>query len=245
MSEADCARLIARLLAERAIARTDPLVQRAIIDAAFHDELNRRLAQSGLRLLDNPYADHVAVALADGADTAVFAKGDGYSSNNAAVQRDGVALLVLLWALIVLEKRERQISRAADEQADMFGAAKPTPRGEAASRGIPESVLLADYGAQLGGKMRINVNLGILSRLGFIERRNKVIHEGPLLDLAFDYAELAPRIIDGALGELLKQRAAAQGGAAGGDRAADDRVAPGDGTETDADAGGEAADPRT
>lgn len=209
MSDAACAQLIARLLAERAIPRSDPLVLRALIDAAFHDELTRRLADAGLRLLANPYADHVAVALADAADNAVFARGDAYLSNNAGLQRDGVALLVLLWALIVLEKRERQMSRAADEQADMFGAAKPTPRGAAAARGIPESQLLADYGAHLGGKFRITVNLGILSRLGFIERRNKVIYEGPLLDLAFDYAELAPRIINGALGDLLKQRAAA------------------------------------
>lgn len=215
MSDDACAQLISRLLAERAIARTDALAQRALIDAAFYDELTRRLAGAGLRLLDNPYADHVAVALADASENAVFARGDAFVSNNAGLQRDGVALLVLLWALIVLEKRERQIGRGADAQADMFGAAKPTPRGESVTRGIPESQLLADYGAQLGGKMRITINLGILSRLGFIERRNKVIYEGPLLDLAFDYAQLAPRIIDGALGDLLKQRLAARSEDAG------------------------------
>ncbi len=221
MSDA-CAQLIARLLAERAILRTDPLLQRALIDAAFHDELTRRLAESGLRLLDNPYAEHVAVALADIAENSVFARGDVYLSNNVRVQRDGVALLVLLWALIVLEKRERQMSRTAagdGTQHDMFAGAKPTPRSDTAARGIPESVLLADYGAQLGGKMRVNVNLGILSRLGFIERRNKVIHEGPLLDLAFDYAELAPRIINGALGDLLKSRAQARAANAEGGEA--------------------------
>jgi hypothetical protein len=48
--------------------------------------------------------------------------------------------------------------------------------------------------------------LGTLARLGFIERRNKAIFEGPLLDLAFDYAELAPRILQGALAEVLKAR---------------------------------------
>jgi hypothetical protein len=214
MNDAACAQLIARLLAERTIPRADPLVQRALVDAAFHEELTRRLADSGLRLLDNPYADHVAVALAAAVENAVFAHGDAYLSNNAGLARDGVALLVLLWALIVLEKRERQIGRGGDEQGDMFGAAKPTPR--AASRGISESQLLADYGTQLGGKMRVNVNLGVLSRLGFIERRNKVIYEGPLLDLAFDYAELAPRIINGALADLLPQRAAPLPSSAGG-----------------------------
>jgi hypothetical protein len=207
MTDAGCPQLIARLLAERAIPRSDPLVQRALLDAAFHEELSRRLAAAGMRLLDNPYADHIAIGLDAAVDNAVFARGDQYLSNTAGLQRDGVALLVLLWALIVLEKRERQISRAEDEQRDMFGAAKPTPAVGSAARGIPESVLIADYGARLGGKTRINMNLGVLSRLGFVERRNKAVYEGPLLDLAFDYAELAPRIIDGALGDLLKRQA--------------------------------------
>jgi len=58
-----------------------------------------------------------------------------------------------------------------------------------------------------GGRARLQqFALPQLSRLGFIERRNKVIHEGPLLDLAFDYAEFAPRILEGALSDLLKQR---------------------------------------
>ena len=68
-------------------------------------------------------------------------------------------------------------------------------------------MLLEDYGKLLGGRARLQqFALPQLSRLGFIERRNKVIHEGPLLDLAFDYAEFAPRILEGALSDLLKQR---------------------------------------
>ena len=68
-------------------------------------------------------------------------------------------------------------------------------------------MLLEDYGKLLGGRARLQqFALPQLSRLGFIERRNKVICEGPLLDLAFDYAEFAPRILEGALSDLLKQR---------------------------------------
>ena len=90
----------------------------------------------------------------------------------------------------------------------MFAAAKPLAATDA-SRGVAESILREDYGKQLGGWTRINMNLGVLSRTGFIERRKNVIHEGALLDLAFDYGDLAPRIIEGALGELLAQRRAA------------------------------------
>ena len=82
-------------------------------------------------------------------------------------------------------------------------------------------MLLEDYGKLIGGKGRLQFLLPVLSRLGFIERRNKVLHEGPLLDLAFDYAELTPRILDGALAEVLaavnSKKAAKSASTAAGD----------------------------
>ena len=130
-------------------------------------------------------------------------------NNNMGMQKDGVALLIVLWALMILPKRERQIARREREdagQGDLFGEAKPVPRGEEVSGGIPEATLLVDFGKKLGGKMRLNVNLGVLSRLGFIARRNKVVYEGPLLDLLLDYPVLERRIVDGALADLLAAR---------------------------------------
>ena len=197
---------IARLLAERWLPKADADVRRLLIDESFHQDIEHRLAASGLRLLDNPFASHIALGLADGTENAIFGRGDTWLSNNAGLNRDGVALLILLWALIILPKRERQLSRKAttDEgQTDMFGKTQPAPLREDATRGVPENVLLEDYGKLIGGKGRLQFLLPVLSRLGFIERRNKVLHEGPLLDLAFDYAELAPRILDGALAEVL------------------------------------------
>ena len=209
MDEQTPAKFIARLLTERYILRSDTLAQRVLIDEGFRQEVERRLDECGLRLLDNPFAEHLAVALSQPAETEVFGSGDVWLSNNLGLQRDGVALLVLLWALIILPKRERQLTCSAtdsDEQGDMFGSAKPLPKSADASKGIAENLLLDDYSRQLGGRTRVNMNLGILSRVGFIKRHNKVIEEGPLLDLAFDYAQLAPRLIQGALGDLLAQR---------------------------------------
>ncbi len=125
------------------------------------------------------------------------------------LQRGGVALLVVLWALIILPKRERQVARRekeAADQSDMFASDKPLARGEEVSAGVAERTLLADFGTKLGGKMRINVNLGVLSRLGFIKRNNKIIYEGPMLDLLMEYRVLEARIIDGALADLLAHR---------------------------------------
>ena len=208
MDSEHAARLIARLTADRAIARADPLVQRLLIDEAFRADIEQRLAACGLRLLDNPFADHIGVGLASIAEAAVFGSADQWRSNNFGLQRDGVALLVLLWALIILPKRERQLARQGDDsgQNDMFREAKPTPGTADSSRGVPETVLMADYAKRLGGKARVTINLGVLSRTGFIQRRNKVISEGPLLDLAFDYAQLAPRVIEGAMREVLSAR---------------------------------------
>lgn len=201
------AEFIARLLAQRWLPKSDAEVRRLLIDESFRQDIEHRLAAVGLRLLDNPFAAHVAIGLATHAENAVFGRGDAWLSTNAGLNRDGVALLILLWALIILPKRERQLSREAttDEgQTDLFGNQQAVPLRDDAARGVPENVLLEDYGKLLGSKTRIQqILLPVLSRLGFIERRNKVLHEGPLLDLAFDYAELAPRILDGALADVL------------------------------------------
>lgn len=204
--ERDIQTLIARLLAHRSLPREDKLVRRSLTDEGFRLELETRLAACGLCLLDNPYADHVALGLLREAENAVFGGGETWLNNNMGLQRDGVALLVVLWALIILPKRERQTGRKSrdnENQDDMFAADKPMPRGEEVSSGILESTLMADFGDKLGGKMRINVNLGVLARLGFVIRRKGMILEGHMLDVLLDYPTMEGRIIEGALAELL------------------------------------------
>lgn len=202
------ARLIARLLALRWLPREDVDARRLLTDLGFREEVENRLAACGLRLLDHPFADHIALALAPSSESAVFETGGQWQATNIALPKDAIALLVILWALIILPKRERQLTRAGgdDTQADLFGG-KPAQASSEASRGIPENVLLEDYARLVGGRARITqFILPQLSRLGFIERRNKIIYEGPLLDLAFDYGEMAPRILQGALADLLRKQ---------------------------------------
>jgi hypothetical protein len=67
--------LTARLLAQRWLPRGDKLVRRALVDETFRLELDRRLADVGLRLLDNPYAAHVGVALQPELAEPVFGAG--------------------------------------------------------------------------------------------------------------------------------------------------------------------------
>jgi hypothetical protein len=203
--------LTSRLLAHRVVSRADPLARRALVDDIFRNELDRRLAEVGLRLVENPYAEYIAVALLPQMTEPVFGSGDAWVNNNLGLPRDGVALLVILWALIILPKRERQIARVnagREGQSDMFGTQKPLETGETVSTGVSEDALYADFGKALGGRTRFTANLGRLANLGFVIRRNRMLSEGPMLDLMIDYTQLAPRIIEGALGDVLGRRQA-------------------------------------
>jgi hypothetical protein len=159
-----------------------------------------------MKLLDNVYADHVTLALAREVEPKVFGAREIWQNNNFGLGRDGVALLVVLWAQIILPKRERQEAHqnASLDQNDMFDKDKPLPRAEETSIGISYRALLSDFGDKLGKKTRMDMNLGQLARLGFIERRGDTILEGPLLDLMMDTDQLKERVINGALADVFK-----------------------------------------
>ncbi len=165
--------LTARLLASRSLPRTDPLVRRALVDEAFRVDLDARLSAVGLQLIDNPYAAHVAVALADDVHEPVFGASREYAASNVGLTRDQLALLVVIWALIVLPKRERQINRqklADDGQSDMFGKDAPLAHGEEVAGALSEASLLADFAPVLGHKTYVQGKLlSRLAQLGFIE----------------------------------------------------------------------------
>ncbi len=199
--------LIARLLTHQTLRRDDKLVKRVLSDELFRAEVDARLLATGLKLLDNVYADHVTLALTRAIEPKIFGARDIWQNNNFGLARDGVALLVVLWAQIILPKRERQETHqhADDDQNDMFGVEKPLPRAEDTSIGIAYKALLADFGDKLGKKTRMDMNLGILAKLGFIERRGDIIVEGPLLDLMMDTDMLKERIINGALADVFKR----------------------------------------
>jgi len=202
----DSAQLAAQLLARRWLPRSHPLVKRALIDTELWNQLGVRLAGVGLRLVDNVHADHISVALLRPAESAVFGETGLAANNNLDLPRDGVALLVVLWALIVLPKRQRQVARSDAihaGQGEMFATDKPLPQAASVAPLVSYRSLLADFGDQLGKKLRLDTNLKLLERHGFVTRRGEDIAEGPLLDLLIDYDLLAPRILDGALGDVL------------------------------------------
>lgn len=200
--------LVARLAAHRVLPRKDALVRKALTDELFYQALCDRLAACGLELVEHPYADHVALRVKREFEQPVFGGDDTWLSNNLDLKRDQIALLVVLWALLILPKRQRQIERQTEadraRQGEMFASEKPMPTSAEVAISIAEATLLADFGDKLGGRTRIrNFGLPVLSRLGFIERRDGRISEGPLLDLVLDYNRMASRVLDGTLAELF------------------------------------------
>jgi hypothetical protein len=202
--------LIAELLARRYLPRTHARVKRALVNEELFAQIEQRLAQAGLRWVDNIYADHVSLALLPAAQSSVLGDGGLNANNNLDLSRDAVALLVVVWALIVLPKRERQTSRVDADipQNEMFGSTKPLPPAMSVSPVLSYKALLEDYGNQLGKKTRLDTNLKLLERHGFIVRRQDEIAEGPLLDVLLDYELMAPRILNGALAEVLAREQA-------------------------------------
>jgi hypothetical protein len=197
--------LIARLLTHQTLRREDKLVRRALSDEQFRSDVDTRLAAVGMKFVDNVYADHVTLSLLRDVEPKIFGAREVWQNNNFGLARDGVALLVVLWSLIILPKRERQEAHqlAKDDQNDMFGKEKPLPRAEEVSLGISYRALLADFGDKLGKKTRMDMNLGQLAKLGFIERKGDTVAEGPLLDLMMDTDVLKERIINGALADVF------------------------------------------
>src|SRR3569833_3175121 len=118
------------------------------------------LLDSVMKLRDNVYADYVTLALHRAVEPKIFGAKDIWQNNNFGLTRDGVALLVVLWAQIILPKRERQEAHLnkEDDQTDFFGKEKPLPRAEDTSIGISYSALLADFGDKLGKKTRMDMN---------------------------------------------------------------------------------------
>lgn len=203
----EAALLAAELLARRWLPRQHPRVKRALVDADLWKSVEDRLSQVGLRLVDNIHADHVTTAMVRGVEYVVFGESSLNSHNNIDLPKDAVSLLVVLWALIILPKRERQAARDTqaenDQQDEMFVAYKPMPTAQTVSPVVSYKALLSDFGNQLGKKTRLDGNLKRLENNGLIARKGDDIVEGPLLDLLLDYDVLAPRILDGTLSAVL------------------------------------------
>jgi hypothetical protein len=195
----DAATLIcARLLRAGAVPRAE------LPDLDFPDvrrEVERRLQTVGLVLATSAYSDHVGIRLAPEvtADSAFDA------ASNLGLRSDACALLVILWARLVLQKRTAADTRELPGQSALF-----TGEQAAAARGFRPSVrleaLVREFRPVLGGRSRIQMLITQLRRLHFLAGYGDVIEAGPLLELGIDGERMIGFIRREVLAKLLAER---------------------------------------
>lgn len=198
----DSATLIcARLLRAGAVPRAE------LPDLDFPEvrrDVERRLQAVGLVLATSAYSDHVGIRLSAEAtaDSAFDA------ASNLGLRSDACALLVILWARLVLQKRTAADTRELPGQEEMF-----TGERTAAARDFRPSVrleaLVREFRAVLGGRSRIQSLVTQLRRLQFLSGHGEVVEAGPLLELGIDGERMIGFIRREVLAKLLAEREAA------------------------------------
>ncbi len=169
-----------------------------LLDEELREEVQRRLDGVGMRLAESFYSDHFAIRPKESVEADI--RFDW--ATNKRLPRGAVALIVVLWAKLVLPRRTARDQRVdpEDDNLSLFPGQKPV-RDFVVK--VPKEALVAEYAARFG---RSNVlrYLGQLKRLGFIrEDRSNRIHEGPLLDLLVDGQRMASEIQSGVLRDML------------------------------------------
>lgn len=174
-----------------------------VMDEDLRRDVEVRLRQVGLVLVDNYYSRYFAVRLADEIERDASLSW----ATNFGLEKPAVALLVVLWAKLVFPKRvaQERRERPGANVRPLFPASEPVPEVELWTS---EAALRAELGKKCGGA-KLPMYLGQLRRLGFIEyARFERITEGPLLDLLVDGQQMAIKLKNSALWDVLGRKGA-------------------------------------
>jgi uncharacterized membrane protein len=215
----EATRICARLLREGSVPRA------ALPDLDFPEvrhEVERRLQGVGLVLATSVYSEHVGIRLAPEitADSAFDA------ATNLGLRSDACALLVILWARLVLQKRTAAETREVPGQSALF-----TREQAAAARSYRPRVrleaLVREFRPVLGGRSRMQSLVTQLRRLGFLAGYGEQIEAGPLLELAIDGERMVAFLRREVLAKLVAEREQpAQTSAEDAERKVGDREIP-------------------
>ena len=189
-----CARLVREGTVPRAeLPGLDQPEQRA--------EIERRLAGVGLTLATSAYSEHVGIRLAP----AVVGDAAFDAASNLGLRSDACALIVILWARLVLQKRTAQASRQVPGQGELLA----NDQSDAARTYRPQvrmATLVNEFGAVLGSETSIRRLVSQLRNLGFAGGRGDVVEAGPLLELGIDGERMVAWIRREVLARLLEER---------------------------------------
>lgn len=190
--------ICARLLRSGAVPRAE------LPDLDFPEvrhDVERRLGAVGLVLATSAYSDHVGIRLSPDVtgDTAFDA------ASNLGLRSDACALLVILWARLVLQKRTATDTRELPGQNALF-AGERTDAARSYRPSVRMEALVREFRTVLGGRSRIQSLVTQLRRLQFLAGHGEVIEAGPLLELGIDGERMIGFIRREVLAKLLAER---------------------------------------
>jgi hypothetical protein len=188
--------------------------------AAVREEVEERLGGVGLVLATSAYSTDVGMRLSP----AVTADPGFDAASNLGLKADACALLVILWARLVLQKRTATERREApgqqklleDERRDQAHAFRPVLRFE---------TLVREFGPVLGSRSHIQGLVTALRRLGFVAGRGELLEAGPQLELGIDGERMIAFIRRGVLREALEANGSAEDESEAGDSVASETAA--------------------
>ncbi len=189
----------ARLLRAGTVPRSE---LRVLDHPDVRAEVERRLRSVGLALATSAYSDHVGIRLA--AEVTGDAAFD--AASNLGLRADACALLVILWARLVLQKRTAESTHEVPGQAGIF----PADRGDAARAYTPQvriAAIVREFGHVLGSATHIRSLVTQLKKLGFVAGRGDVLQAGPLLELGIDGERMVSFVRREVLARLLAEKA--------------------------------------
>lgn len=197
------AQICARLIREGAVKREEvpeldvPDVRR---------EVERRLAETGLELATSAYSEHVGIRLSP----EVTSEAAFDAASNMGLRADACALLVLLWARLVLQKRTARDTRAVPGQAELL-AADSAKAARQYNPPVRFETLMREFSHVVGSRTNLRRLLTQLKRLGFVAVRGDLVEAGPMLELGIDGERMVAFIRRGVLARLLEEREGAAG----------------------------------
>lgn len=187
-----------------------------LLDDDLRAMVGRRLDGVGLELVESFTSDYFAVRLRRDVEADIRLDW----ATNGRLPRGAVALLVIVWAKLVLPKRIASTEAALRRQLIESGEAVP-PVQEGPVE-LPRDTLYAEFGRKFG-KTAFARYLGQLKTAGFVrEDRKGNLHEGPLLDLLVDGLQMAQKLRDSVLWDVLERGGADMSEGPDGDDDSDD-----------------------
>lgn len=200
MDRDEVALTCARLLREGVVPRSE------LVALDYQDvraDIEHRLGQVGLTLATSAFSEYVGLRLGPEVASAKHFE----SASNLGLNADACALIVILWARLVLQKRTAEERHEVPGQAALL----PDDQREAARQFTPQvqmEAIAQEFGRVLGAKSHIKTLIGQLRKLQFLAGHGETVEAGPLLELGVDGEKMISFIRRGVLSQLLEEKKA-------------------------------------